>query len=195
MVITGYVTFCPGTYELRDHGAPGVVRVTEAGAHLDCNGAVLRGPEVSVQAPEMSNPGALPSSKPKKRKKKRPRRIPRRKSADASIHSDTPAVVVGAMAPGTFVPREGIGIFVSGEHSVVHDCQIENFATGLRVESSSAVVFHNLVCENTRDVDASGSSPSAAQNTCSRTRGWSEAGGASCTTGCGSAGYVPQSHD
>ena len=196
---------CPGQFEFTDTGEEGIVIVSGEGTNLDCQGVILIGkPPIMQTAANISNAAAVRGSRMKnigtkkgsgsKQRSPQNARISARdlkqaKSISKSPGSSESSGSSGSSGSAPSVPRnqlgyQGTGIVVNSPNIVLHNCQVKEFKTGVKLKSSGAVLHNNHLCENQKDIVSEKTDNYGIKNVCSRHQGWTENGQEGCTQVC-----------
>ncbi len=195
------VRLCPGTYEFADKGQEGIVIISGQGVRVDATDVFLKGAPHTltttrqsqmkadkriVQAgsaatgPSGPGNGKMPAARS-------PRQgsgsTPSTKTEEGGAGSSQPA---GGRPPASAaaVPRQGVGIVVSGKDVVLHNAAVENFNRGIKVKGTGALLFNNYACGNSTDITAEQSGNFGIRNSCAVQTNWQENGTPGCTAQC-----------
>lgn len=86
--------------------------------------------------------------------------------------------------------KDSIGIQVSGEGSVIRNCDLSGFTTGIKITADAVGLYGNRICGNYKDI-ISESEGHGLDNECSRVTNWQEAGQTGCTQRCPEKSHTP----
>jgi len=195
------VRLCPGTYELQDKGQEGIVIVAGQDVRVDATDVWLVGAphtiataaQTQVQANKQlatAAKGAIASvgSKIAGMRSKRSTASPDSNSSTPADQSQgtTPSGTPPATPPGsTTTLRQGTGIVVTGNNTILHNVSVRNFKTGIKIKGSGNVLLKNVACDNNIDISAETSDNFGVKDTCSATKDWTENNqAASCMQRC-----------
>jgi cysteine-rich repeat protein len=78
----------------------------------------------------------------------------------------------------------GVGIVIKGQDVVLRNCRVEGFKTGVKLQSTGAVLFDNTFCNNLLDIQAVSGGNYGVKNSCTKVQNWQENGQNGCTRGC-----------
>jgi cysteine-rich repeat protein len=175
---------CPGYYEFQDKGQEGVIVLNSHGMTLDCQGATIRGHSAVTAAGSQSMPAfAKVASQPNRPLSRKA--VKQGATAEAAPASTPPAnpTVYPPSGPAATL-RYGTGIVVAADNIVLRNCNVTNFRTGVKVQSTGSVLLDNNVCGNQTDIVAVKPGSYGVKNYCTTPSGWSENGSPGCTFSC-----------
>ncbi len=86
--------------------------------------------------------------------------------------------------------KGSIGILISGKGSVIRNCELKGFTTGIKITAADVGLFNNKLCGNYKDI-ISESGGHGLENECKRVTNWQENGQAGCTIKCPASTRTP----
>ena len=168
------VRLCPGTYTLEDKGADGVISVEGYHATLDCNGAKLIGVRSSTPAGVQT--------------------VTVQQAAQQDFLGGLFGAIMGIFGGGSPQPPaqpsgqggflSGTGISVSGENSIIINCDVSNYRNGIKLAGNGHVLAANRLCGNGDGVYSTATDSFGARNYCTDASNWQENGMEGCTYDC-----------
>ncbi|MFA6088924.1 MAG: DUF4215 domain-containing protein [Candidatus Woesearchaeota archaeon] len=158
--ITRNSKLCEQTYTVSDSAEEGIIIIDGNNIKLDCNGAVIVGPE-GTYAGSQTNEDTKTNLKG---------------SQNTPSASDT-AAQVNMVYVGT-------GIYIKGNNNVLTNCNIRQFNNAVKVEYAGNVIANNKFCSNNFGITSSSSNNFGIKNTCKESVNWRENGVAGCTYTC-----------
>jgi cysteine-rich repeat protein len=78
----------------------------------------------------------------------------------------------------------GVGIVIKGQDVVLRNCRVEGFKTGVKLQSTGAVLFDDALCNNLLDIQAVSGGNYGVKNSCTKVENWQENGQSGCSSRC-----------